>query len=149
MDCMSKVRTQIVAGVYQVISRTLLSWVQDFQNRLLHKKNASLFIFHTEENAEEFWTALGIKLCTKLVKTASETLEVVKTVYEEAALLPAHVFRRWHKTCKDGGKPPDDEDCSRQTYINNRWKCGCYQGCSESGLMLKCQTNHRWGRNNK
>lgn len=43
------------------------------------------------------------KFCLKLKKTATETFEVLKSVYSEECLLRTSVFE-WHKRFKEGQK---------------------------------------------
>ncbi|XP_014483896.1 PREDICTED: putative uncharacterized protein FLJ37770 isoform X2 [Dinoponera quadriceps] len=50
----------------------------------------------------------AIKFCVKLGKSRSETLEMLRTAYGDAALPSAQAFR-WHKAFKDGRDNIEDE----------------------------------------
>ena len=49
-----------------------------------------------------------IEFCAKLGKSGSETLQLLRTAYGDAALSSAKVFR-WHKVVKDGVESIEDE----------------------------------------
>jgi len=50
----------------------------------------------------------AIEFCAKLGKSGSETLQLLRTAYEDAVLSSAQVFR-WHKALKDGMESFEDE----------------------------------------
>jgi len=53
----------------------------------------------------------AIKFCTKLGKSGSETLQLLRTAYGDAALSSSQVFR-WHKAFKDGRESNEEEQCA-------------------------------------
>jgi len=50
----------------------------------------------------------AIKFCTKLRKSGSETLQLLRTAYGDDVLSSAQVLR-WHKALKDGRKSVEDK----------------------------------------
>ena len=62
-----------------------------------------------------------IKFCVKLGKTGSETLEMLKTAFGDAALAKTAVYE-WHKRFKEGRESvKDDERAGRPT--TSRTEC--------------------------
>ena len=49
-----------------------------------------------------------VKFCTKLRKSGSETLQLLRTAYGDAVLSSAQVLR-WHKAFKDGRESIEDK----------------------------------------
>lgn len=54
---------------------------------------------------------IAIKFSTKLGKTATETVSMIKTAYKEGALSDRHVFL-WHKAFLEGREEVDNESRS-------------------------------------
>ena len=53
----------------------------------------------------------AMKLCVKLGKSGSETLQLLRTAYGDAVLSSVQVLR-WHKAFKDGRESIEDEQCA-------------------------------------
>jgi len=51
----------------------------------------------------------AIRFCAKLGKSGSETLQLLRTAYGDAAVLSSAQVFRWNKTFKDGRDSVEDE----------------------------------------
>ena len=58
-----------------------------------------------QRSVEQHYT---IKFCTKLGKSGSEMLQLLRTAYGDAVLSSAQVLR-WHKVFKDGRESVDEQ----------------------------------------
>jgi hypothetical protein len=47
------------------------------------------------------WNRVHVKFCVKLLNPPSETLEMLKTVYDESTVSKSNVFE-WHERFREG-----------------------------------------------
>jgi hypothetical protein len=60
---------------------------------------------------------VNVKFCVKLHKSPGETLEMLKTVYDESTMSKCNVFK-WHKHFREGREDVNDDERQGAPVIN-------------------------------
>jgi len=77
-------------------------------SRYVSKVRRSLCVLSRAKMQRSLEQRYAIKFCAKLGKSASETLQLLRTAYGDAVLSSAQVLR-WHNAFKDGRENVEDE----------------------------------------
>ena len=99
---------EVGGGGTQVYSLTFLSQVHAFVAVSTLAKCVVVSVLSLVKMQKNLEQRYAIKFCTKLRKSGSKTLQLLRTAYGDAVLFSARVFR-WHKEFKDGRESIEDE----------------------------------------